>query len=220
MTRTPLINRLLPLGVACHECPPQPESPPLHPLEEMHVTDSRISAKRRQEFALGRWCARQALTPFGRGQEPLLTGASRAPIWPEGFTGSITHCQEYCAAAVARTSDLIAIGIDAESWREMPLDVAIHIAAGREYAVCGLEPSNARDLALIFSAKESIFKALYPLIGIFFDFLSTTIMVDSTSGSFSIESSMLPEIETYKPVLLGRFLIADNLILTSACINR
>lgn len=112
------------------------------------------------------------MTALNRGQEPLLTGPSRAPIWPRGLIGSITHCEKYCAAAVAETKDLVAIGIDAEPWREFPLDIRAHIATEQEYALSDLDKADPRSLAVLFSAKESVFKALNPATGLFFDFLS------------------------------------------------
>ncbi|WP_193751757.1 4'-phosphopantetheinyl transferase family protein [Sphingomonas sanguinis] len=217
--RRSLIGAVVPEKVAYQECPPPPDCLELHPDEERDLARSRTSAKRRQEFALGRWCARQAMVRLGRGHEPLLTGRSRAPIWPQGLIGSITHCEDYCAAAVATTNDLVAIGIDAERWGDVPCDIGAHIATPGECSLSNLCPSDTRNLAILFSAKESLFKALNPLIGLFFDFQSVTLQVSTSSREFSIASTTLPEIVPYQHSLVGRFVITDQLVITSASIS-
>lgn len=217
-THATLIGRILPPGAACHECPPEPVRLQLHPVEERYLAESRMSERRRREYALGRWCARRAMTVFRRGDGPLLSTASRAPAWPNGLVGSITHCEGYCAAAVATTESLAAIGIDAERWQAMPPDVGSHIASVEDYQLSSLDRSDIKSLALIFSAKESVFKALNPLTGSFFDFLSVTLRVDTEAGLFSIASARVPEVASHAPRLAGRFLVTDELVLTSAYI--
>src|SRR5438876_615194 len=63
------------------------------------------SPVRRREFTAGRVCARDALQQLGGPRCAILRDPSRAPIWPEGFVGSISHAAGYCVAAAARTAD-------------------------------------------------------------------------------------------------------------------
>ncbi|MEX2466343.1 MAG: hypothetical protein WD995_05500, partial [Gemmatimonadota bacterium] len=82
--------------------------------------------KRRIEFARGRHCARAALVRAGwdRGFVEIPVGAERQPVWPAGFTGSITHCDGLVAAVATRLGpNLTAIGLDAEPARPLPEDV-------------------------------------------------------------------------------------------------
>ncbi len=135
--------------------------------------------KRKVEFAAGRYCARQALRALGYdGQETLVIGQHRAPIWPDGFVGSISHGDGYALAVVASNQDWSGIGIDIERFLDhdaaQPLvphlmnvaELAIGIAAGM---------SLEHWLTLVFSAKESLFKALYPYVGRYFNFLDVEV---------------------------------------------
>ena len=81
---------------------------------------ARAVDRRRAEFTTVRTCARIALGRLGLPPAPLLTGSKREPLWPAGVVGSITHCDGYRAAAVARASEVAAIGIDAEPHDPLP----------------------------------------------------------------------------------------------------
>ena len=74
---------------------------------------ARAPERRRKEFATARGCARSALARLGCPPVPVLTDRLGAPLWPGGVTGSITHCAGYRAAAVALTSDVVSLGLDA-----------------------------------------------------------------------------------------------------------
>ena len=94
---------------------------PLHPLEASFVRDA--VPRRRREFAMGRACARRALARLGIENRPLLPGHDRAPVWPRGIVGSISHCEGFCAVAVARRDRTSSIGLDVEL--RVPLDVGL-----------------------------------------------------------------------------------------------
>src|SRR6202165_5059978 len=70
--------------------------------------------KRQREFLAGRWCAEQALQRLGAGSTHVAMAADRAPIWPDGVVGSITHTGNFAAAAVAWAADIAGLGIDSE----------------------------------------------------------------------------------------------------------
>ncbi|HZK32659.1 MAG TPA: 4'-phosphopantetheinyl transferase, partial [Corynebacterium sp.] len=65
----------------------------LHPLEKTLV--SNAVDRRKAAFGDARWCAHQALAHLGAGEEParrpILRGERGMPLWPEGYTGSLTH---------------------------------------------------------------------------------------------------------------------------------
>jgi 4'-phosphopantetheinyl transferase EntD len=141
---------------------------PLDPVEAPAV--AAAVAARRAEFAAGRACARQALAALGHGGVPVPRGdgigGRGAPVWPQGVVGSITHCTGYRAAAVARVAEIATIGIDAEPHSPLPegvLDAILATAAERR-AVTDLArrvPQVSWD-RLLFSAKETVYKAWYP----------------------------------------------------------
>lgn len=156
------------------------------------LTVTGSNGKRQCEFLAGRLCAAQALHNAGNhfsllGRDPL-TGR---PQWPNGWHGSITHSHGQAAAVVA----------PADTWRGIGLDLERLIATQRaqrlRHAVLGeteqhwLKSTNAendaRILTLIFSAKESLFKALNPLTGVYFGFQDAKVTSLEQSGEVTLQ---------------------------------
>ncbi len=135
----------------------------LHPEERAHL--QHAVPKRRRQFALTRSCARRALHALGAPPAPILPGPHGAPQWPVGIVGSMTHRQGYCAAALARGTDLLSLGIDAEPNEPLPPAVLNTFALPAERD--SLRPcphhSGVHHDRLLFSAKESVYKAWFPL---------------------------------------------------------
>lgn len=139
-------------------------------LGELPPATARFAEKRRVEFLLGRHAARAALATLGVHVGVLPIEAERAPGWPAGVVGAITHCTGYAAAAVARSETLRGVGIDAQPVPDSKSREALRrTATDDEIAVLGsLDEMTARTVA--FSAKESLFKALAPTVGGYFGF--------------------------------------------------
>ncbi|MHB9857849.1 4'-phosphopantetheinyl transferase family protein [Streptomyces sp. YIM S03343] len=156
---------------------------PLHPGEEALV--ARAVTKRRREFAAVRACARLAMEKLGVPPRAVLTGEGGAPRWPDGLVGSMTHCDGYCAAALVRAADLASLGIDAEPHSVLPDDVVPYVflpdEAERLRALALRRPEVHWD-RILFSAKESVYKAWYPLTGKWLDFTEADIVFDEGSG--------------------------------------
>ncbi|MGO9081559.1 MAG: 4'-phosphopantetheinyl transferase family protein [Streptosporangiaceae bacterium] len=166
-----VIEDLVPAGVMTVEAFGDLPDIRLYPEEEQII--SRAVARRRAEFTTGRGCARRALARLGIPAGPILRQANGAPRWPDGIAGSITHCAGYRAAAVARTSAAASVGIDAEPDAPLPPGVLALIATPGErawVAEASSEPGVCWD-RLLFSIKESVYKAWFPLTG---DWLSFT----------------------------------------------
>ncbi|WNI19040.1 4'-phosphopantetheinyl transferase family protein [Actinacidiphila sp. ITFR-21] len=138
---------------------------PLFPEEAEAIT--KAVAKRRAEYTAGRACARAALAAFGAPSGPILRDARRgAPVWPAGFVGSITHTEGYRAAAVARAGDILTLGIDAEPHGPLP-DGVLDVILATPAEQAALDRLTAEHPAfrwdrLLFSAKETVYKAWYP----------------------------------------------------------
>lgn len=134
----------------------------------------RAALKRQMEFLAGRLCAREALHRLtGAAHVPAIT-ASKAPEWPAGLVGSITHSGDLAAALVAPTSHYRGIGLDAEEQlglaRAERLAGQILTPRERDW-LAGLPLERRGEFAtLVFSLKESLFKALFPLVGVRFYF--------------------------------------------------
>jgi enterobactin synthetase component D len=129
--------------------------------------------KRQREFLAGRWCAEQALRYLGAGSTHVAMAEDRAPIWPDGVVGSITHAGGFAAAAVARAADIAGLGIDSEQIIDPTAahdiaDICMVDEAGLFKAVHGR--SFCEFCTFVFSAKEAVFKCLFPLARKFFEF--------------------------------------------------
>ncbi|GAA4896819.1 4'-phosphopantetheinyl transferase [Streptomyces coeruleoprunus] len=159
-----MIGKLLPPPVSVAEAFQDPPGLPLFGAEPDEI--SRAVPKRRREFTTVRWCARQALAGLGHGPVPILRGERGAPVWPDGIVGSMTHCDGYRAAAVAHASEVRGIGLDAETHQPLPdgvLDLIALPAEQRHIAeLSGTDPEVHWD-RLLFSIKESVYKAWFPL---------------------------------------------------------
>lgn len=178
------------------------------------TSESPIGAnpERALEFCRGRACAREALRRLGKVGAALAVGPDRSPVWPPGYVGSITHCPGFVGAAAARTKLIAALGFDAEPAAPLPLDVRSRVLHPAE---CAQSPSGL-DMRVIFSAKESIFKAMFPLCGEWLDFRDVIVSLNPTSGTFQASpASRVTRVPDLKRVQ-GRFLVARGFITTAS----
>lgn len=213
-----MIEQILPVGVASAEAFGDPPGLVLFPEEEVLV--ARAVDKRRREFMTARACARTALAALGVASVPILPGERGAPQWPLGIVGSITHCAGYRAAAVARTCDVLTIGLDAEPDEVLPSGVleAVSLPGERERlrALATAAPGTCWD-RLLFCAKEATYKAWFPLARCWLGFEDADITINATDGTF--EARLLVSAPTVGGSSLagftGHWLARDGLILTS-----
>lgn len=178
-----MIEELLPDTVVAVETYGDDGIAPLYPEEAAVV--ARAADKRRREFAAVRSCARRAMEKFGVPPRPVLPGASGAPQWPAGLTGSMTHCDGYRAAALVRAADLASLGIDAEPHEPLPDGVLAAVSLPTEAARLRRLAEERPDIhwdRLLFSAKESVYKAWFPLTGKWLDFTEADIELVAHPG--------------------------------------
>ncbi len=216
-----MLSDLLPPSASAVEAFGDETPSPLFPEEEALV--SNAVSKRRHEFATARRCAREALAKLGVPGAPLLSGPHREPLWPAGIVGSITHCQGYRAAVVARRSDLASLGIDAEPRAPLPSGVLTAIALPQEITrlaeLSAADPAGCWD-RLLFCAKESVYKAWFPLAGRWLGFEDADIMIDPATATFTA-TLLVPGPDyggTRLGTFTGRFTIADSLLLTAVSV--
>lgn len=156
----------------------------LYPEERALLT--RAVQKRRREFTSVRTCARRAMEKLGVPPGPVLPGERGAPQWPAGVIGSMTHCEGYSAAALSRATDLASLGIDAEPHLALPAGVLDTVALPTEVGRLdrlGAEIPDVHWDRLLFSAKESVYKAWFPLTKKWLDFSEADI--DIVQGTAS-----------------------------------
>ncbi|MEY2932175.1 MAG: hypothetical protein RL033_2924 [Pseudomonadota bacterium] len=154
--------------------------------EEAHAVANAVES-RRQQYTAGRLLARQAWRELGVAPVPLLNDEQRVPRWPEGIVGSITHTHGWCAAVVARTEQVSALGVDVEAATPLDVDLWERICRPEERALLFAQPERAAGLLAkaTFSAKESIYKALYPRVRVFLDFQAMHITLEPHAAAGS-----------------------------------
>ncbi|MFJ9143216.1 4'-phosphopantetheinyl transferase family protein [Streptomyces griseus] len=161
-----MIEGVVPEGVARAEAFDD-ALPGLPDPRELALLRGRPEATVRR-FAAARACAHQCLDRLAVAPGPLLRTAAGGPAWPAGVVGSITHCAGYRGAVAARAEVWAALGVDAEPARPLPTGLLDLVATDPERRmVAGLSRSSPEVPwdRLLFSAKESVYKAWHPATG-------------------------------------------------------
>jgi 4'-phosphopantetheinyl transferase EntD len=213
-----VIGEILPACVASAEAFGDPPEAELFPSEQEAVRNA--VDKRRREFTTVRHCARKALAELGQPAVPILPGRNREPLWPAGVVGSMTHCDGYRAAAVARDGDLAALGIDAEPHAALPEGVLDSVTRPEELprlARLSAQHPEVHWDRLLFSAKESVYKVWFPLAGCWLGFDEAAIDFDPDGGLFTAVLHQSGLKLDGKPVsrLTGRWLVREGLVITA-----
>ena len=150
----------------------------------------QAAAKRQSEFLAGRLCARAALHSHAQQPRDPDQDADGMPLWPAGLCGSITHSKGLAAAVVASQ----------EHWQGIGLDAELLMNASRAQRLAGqiLTPDELQRLqhypeseqawlvSLTFCSKESLFKALFPLVGQRFYFQDAELLECPADGRLQL----------------------------------
>ncbi|AOT09919.1 4'-phosphopantetheinyl transferase family protein [Pseudoalteromonas luteoviolacea] len=143
----------------------------------------RAVAKRKAEYLAGRVCAANALEQIGHTHFIVQSADDRSPIWPVGVCGSITHSKGFAMAVATDQPNVLGIGIDIEHMMtdkqesELRGQILIDDEAS---AFAALGQDHQKPLTLVFSAKESIYKALYSVVQSFFGFEAAKLIAHDT----------------------------------------
>jgi enterobactin synthetase component D len=167
-----------------------------HPcISQIEIPEPLAKAvhKKKAEYVTGRYCAHKALSLI-EIDGSVGRYSDQSPKWPPSLIRSITHTHYLSMAAVGYSRDYIGIGIDSEM---MISSVKMGALAEQfitleEYnlaAIYGL-PSEVW-LYLVFSAKESVYKSLYPSVKRFFGFFDVKIVsvsrTDTQRGILAVQ---------------------------------
>lgn len=168
---------------------------------------SRAIPQRQIEFAAGRRAAREALAQLGIAPIAITQNADRAPVWPAGIVGSISHCAQCCIAVTAHSSKHRTLGVDVEPATALDPDLidVICTPSERDWIATHSIPGIAAKL--IFSAKEAVYKAQYPLTGKVIGFDAVTVAF--TDDDFMATLPTLPNMK-------GAITIREGLVLSVA----
>ena len=212
-----MIDRLLPPAVETVETTAEVLEVELFPEEREAM--GRAVEKRRREFVTGRACARQALERLGLDPVPIGSGQRGEPLWPDGVVGSITHCRSYRACAVAPAERIASVGIDAEPHEPLPDGVLEQVASERERGALGA--NGVHMDRLLFSAKEAIYKAWFPLAGRWLGFEDVHLSIDGAGETFAAELLVPgPRVNGSRLTgFSGRWCVEGDIVATAVVVN-
>jgi 4'-phosphopantetheinyl transferase EntD len=213
-----VIEELLPAEVISVDTRGDLVDATLFPDEERIVGNA--VEKRRREFTTARACARAALAQLGFPPIAIPAGERGEPLWPEGVVGSITHCAGYRACAVARSTEIATLGIDAEPNIALPDGLLAEITgldellALRRLQLAAPEVQCGR---LLFSAKESVYKAWLSVARCSLSFKDAVLTFDLSTGTFTarllVAGPQLPGGTHGR--FSGRWMVRSGIIMTA-----
>lgn len=185
-----------------------------------------VAVKRKSEYTAGRYAVKQAFRLLDHTiDKEIAIGENGIPLWPQLFTGSISHTSTNAMCVVSHTDEIRSIGIDIENWfnNELFNSVASSVLTSSEYKFLNQYKSlELNIITLIFSAKESLFKALYFDVKCYFGFDAAKIVsIDLQNNTFIAElildlNSNLKQGSQFK----GIFKFYENFIFTAIIIYK
>jgi 4'-phosphopantetheinyl transferase EntD len=219
-SRDPWIGDLFGPDVLAGSAPIDERTDDLWPKEREMV--QKAVPRRAREFAAGRRVARALLARLGAGGAPLLGNPDRTPRWPAGVVGSITHAADLCAVVVARSGAVTGLGVDVEPDGPLEPELWPRICTPREREGLlrdGTE-SCGRRARLVFSAKESAYKCVYPHVRRVLGFQEVEVELDFVRRRFAVsfDDSVRERIPAGW-VLAGAFALRGHWILTGATLR-
>jgi enterobactin synthetase component D len=173
---------------------------------------SNYGVKRKLDFLAGRYCAIMACLQYDFNLRELPINANRSAQWPIGFVGSITHTDGFALAAVS--TSLRGLGVDAERLisQERFENIQKMIASEQELEI--LRTNVAIAPTLLFSAKETLYKALAPLCQQYFGFLEAS-LISFDENIFCLQlHSENSNVCAYNGHYQGNYTIVNNLLIT------
>ena len=183
----------------------------LSPPERTYLEN--VSQNRKREFIAGRFCAHEAMMLASMPPENIHIGGKGEPIWPSNIVGSITHSHGYAAAAVARKSDIISVGLDAEIDEPLSSKALQRISNHQEEewakTVGGALVQHPGKV--LFSAKEATYKAWYPITHEWLGFKEALINFHDQGNTFTVRILKNGPIRE----MHGKFTIRNDVILTA-----
>ena len=173
--------------------------------------------KRRREFSTGRACARRALARLGFRNCVLTRRADGTAAWPGEVVGTISHSDVWCGSAVARQSDSEGIGLDIETIKGINPQVTRRILTQSELAWLSGYPEDERQTwsAVLFSAKESVYKCLFSYLNSGIQYHDARIMPAGDGLTFTVTCSepIAERMSAHLP-LAGRYFFHEGTVFT------
>ena len=210
---------LLPPNVVVEESRIENAQGHLFPDEEALI--ARAVEKRRKEFTAGRTCLRNALARLGVSRGPILQNKKRSPRIPRGYTASITRSGELCAAAAVEKGEIAAIGIDVEAHSALKSNIKNMILVPNEQTMINALPNrgNVHWGKVIFSAKESFYKAYFQITEQYLDYLEAEFVLEPENRRLSCHLLIPSPVSNLEGrTFQGKYQIADGYVFTAFAI--
>ena len=191
----------------------------LFPEERQAVR--RAVAARKAEFAAGRTAARAAMAALGLPASPIPMAPDRAPVWPQGVTGTITHTDGLALAAVALRETSRGLGLDIEPDTALPRDLWPSVLTDAEQHWLQARPKagQGRLAKKIFCVKEATYKAQYAASGTFLEFHDLNVTLTPETGDFHAVFQRDAGPFARGTFLAGRLAGTKGLILAYICLD-
>jgi len=187
----------------------------LHRKELLHIKNA--NEKRQKEYATVRQCAKKLLSALNIKTDYILSDDNNAPVWPDGICGSLSHSNTAYCAVIAKKENYNSIGIDIEdrSRKISPGAVKFFVNPDEEKFINRIDDNFDLIIKIIFSAKESIFKLIYPLIKKKFYFKDVSVFPDLANHSFTYKiNNNLSEYFIKDKTLTGKFFFNNKWLIT------
>jgi len=201
---------------------PQAPVEPVFVLPEGKLKGATL--KRKAEFHAGRHAAYHALACAGVTSRYVGGAGGSMPEWPVGWCGSITHAVGRALAVVAPTDTVSSLGVDCEKYAPtVATEIeSVIINAAEKACLRQSDIGYLPGVLIAFSAKESLYKALWPEVRRFFDFQAAELcFLDDKRQHFVLQLQ-----ETLTPtwnkgrMIIGRFSFDGEFITTLVCLPR
>ncbi|MDE1330421.1 4'-phosphopantetheinyl transferase family protein [Vibrio aestuarianus] len=151
-----------------------------------------ICLSRQCEFLAGRICACQSLIKLDKQINMKQSwkqffNYGELPLWPPGVVGSISHSEHYAIAICTRSDDRC-VGVDIESIIKLKKAqlISTYVISKKDFQYAELFDEFNIFVTIVFSSKESIYKALPLHIQKLVNFHSTHIYSIDIKHSFII----------------------------------
>lgn len=208
------ITRMLPESVVASVGAIASASASLTPAES--TSAARMSPGRLQEFTAGRGHAKSALEQLGLHSPEVAVRPDRAPLWPRGYVGSISHSGDLVLAVAARSTALRAIGVDLEPAVPLDSELLQRVCRPEELARLAMSGEPSLRAKLIFSAKESVYKCIAPHTRSFLEFDEVEILFETGEQRFVARGHGRAGALLAPSTLAGAFIQAGGYWVTAA----
>jgi 4'-phosphopantetheinyl transferase EntD len=151
---------------------------------------------------------------LGVSNFPVQRKKCGQPVWPNGITGSISHCSDYCCVAVGQEKEYISIGLDVEKIKPLEVSIWNYICTNEEqFWLHSLVPEKQHiGVLLLFSAKECYFKYQFPLTTQWLDFHDVRVRIKSDLNEFEV--IFTDGRDQALKVVTGRYVVTQHHIFT------